>query len=48
MRVLGISIITDKCFPENLKPVTLEEVIAAANKAEPKLTKIIKEVVKRI
>jgi purine-nucleoside phosphorylase len=48
MRVLGISIITDECFPENLKPVTLEEVIAAANKAEPKLTKIIKEVVKRI
>ncbi|HEY6191311.1 MAG TPA: purine-nucleoside phosphorylase [Bacteroidota bacterium] len=48
MRVLGISIITDECFPENLKPVTLEEVIAAANKAEPKLTRIIKEVVKRI
>jgi purine-nucleoside phosphorylase len=48
MRVLGISIITDECFPENLKPVTLEEVIAAANKAEPKLTKIIKEVVKKL
>ena len=48
MRVLGISIITDECFPENLQPVTLEEVIAAANKAEPKLTKIIKEVVKRL
>jgi purine-nucleoside phosphorylase len=48
MRVLGISIITDECVPENLKPVTLAEVIAAANKAEPKLTKIIKEVVKRI
>jgi purine-nucleoside phosphorylase len=48
MRVLGFSIITDECFPETLKPVTLEEVIAAANKAEPKLTKILKEVVKRL
>ncbi len=48
MKVLGISIITDECFPENLKPVTLDEVITAANKAEPKLTRIIKEVVKRI
>jgi len=48
MRVLGISIITDECVPENLKPVTLQEVIAAANKAEPKLTRILKEVVKRL
>ena len=28
MKVLGISIITDECFPETLEPVTLEEVIA--------------------
>ncbi len=48
MRVLGFSIITDECFPDTLKPVTLEEVIAAANKAEPKLTRIFKEVVKRL
>lgn len=48
MRVLGCSIITDECFPDTLKPVTLAEVIAAANKAEPKLTRIFKEVVKRL
>ena len=48
MRVLGFSIITDECFPETLKPVTVEEVIAVANKTEPKLTKIMKEVVKRL
>ncbi|MBI1806631.1 MAG: purine-nucleoside phosphorylase [Ignavibacteria bacterium] len=48
MRVLGISIITDECFPDTLKPVTVEEVIAVANKAEPKLTKIMKELVKRL
>jgi purine-nucleoside phosphorylase len=48
MRVLGMSIITDECFPDTLQPVTVEEVIAVANKAEPKLTKIMKELVKRI
>ena len=48
MKVLGISIITDECFPETLRPVDVEEIIAIANKAEPKLTKIMKEVVKRI
>jgi len=48
MRVLGFSIITDECFPDTLKPVTVEEVIAVANRTEPKLTKIMKEVVKRL
>ncbi|MCI0708125.1 MAG: purine-nucleoside phosphorylase [Ignavibacteriae bacterium] len=48
MKVLGFSILTDECFPDALKPVTLKEVIAVANKAEPKMTAIMKEVVKRL
>ncbi len=48
MQVLGISIITDECFPDSLKPVNVEEIIATATKAEPKLTKIMKEVVRTI
>lgn len=48
MRVFGVSIITDECFPDTLKPVTLEEVIAVANKAEPKMTAILKELVARM
>jgi purine-nucleoside phosphorylase len=48
MNVLGMSIITDECFPDLLKPVTLKEVIAVAKKAEPKMTAILKEVVKRM
>jgi purine-nucleoside phosphorylase len=47
MRCCGMSIITDECFPDTLQPVTVEEVIAVANQAEPKLTKIMKELVKR-
>ncbi len=48
MKVLGISIITDECFPDNLKPVNVEEIIAAAMEAEPKMTLIMKEVIKRL
>jgi purine-nucleoside phosphorylase len=48
MDVFGMSIITDECFPDTLKPVTVEEVIAVANKAEPKLTKIMKELVRSL
>jgi len=48
MRVLGVSIVTDECFPESLKPVNVEEIIAAAVEAEPKMTLIMKEVIKRI
>lgn len=48
LKVLGFSILTDECFPDALKPVSLEEVIAVANKAEPKLTKVMKEVVRRL
>lgn len=48
MKVLGISIITDECFPETLKPVNVEEIIATAMNAEPKMTLIMKEVIKRI
>ncbi len=48
MRVLGFSIMTDECFPDALKPVSLQEVIAVANEAEPKLTAIMKEVVARL
>ncbi|HSP87300.1 MAG TPA: purine-nucleoside phosphorylase [Ignavibacteriaceae bacterium] len=48
MKVLGFSIITDECFPESLKPVNVEEIIATAMAAEPKMTLIMKEVIKKV
>lgn len=48
MKVLGISIITDLCFPDAPQPVSHEIVIKAANEAEPKLTKLVEEVVKEL
>jgi purine-nucleoside phosphorylase len=48
MKVLGFSILTDECFPDSLKPASLEEILKIAAKAEPKMTAIMKDVVKRM
>lgn len=48
MKVLGLSIITDECFPDHLHPVTLQDVLSAAQHAEPIMTDIVKYVVARI
>ncbi|MBI3268522.1 MAG: purine-nucleoside phosphorylase [Planctomycetes bacterium] len=47
LRVLGFSIVTDACFPDALKPANIEEILATANAAEPKLTAIVKGVIRR-
>ena len=44
--VFAISVITDLCFEGNLKALTLEEVIAAAQKAEPHVIHLMRELVK--
>jgi len=41
MRVLGLSIVTDMCLPDCLKPANIDEILATAGKAEPKLRKIV-------
>jgi purine-nucleoside phosphorylase len=43
--VFAVSVITDEGFHEVLEPVSIEDVIRAANKAEPQMTKIIKELI---
>ncbi len=48
MDVLGISVITDECFPDALEPVSLDDVLAAAAMAEPKLTQIMVGVLERL
>jgi len=45
MRVLGISVITDSAVPETLTPTTLEDIIKAANAAQPALTALVRGVV---
>ena len=43
--VFGMSIITDECFPDCLKSVSIEEIIEVSNHAEPKMTAIFKAIV---
>jgi purine-nucleoside phosphorylase len=46
--VAAISVITDIGDPDNLKPVSLEEIIAVAKKAEKKLTLLFKTLIERL
>jgi purine-nucleoside phosphorylase len=48
MRVLGFSIITDECYPDSLQPANVDEIIAVAQRTEPKLTAIMKGVVEQL
>ncbi len=48
MRVLGLSIVTDECFPDALEPVDVEEIIRVAGEAEPQLTELIRRTVRHM
>lgn len=44
--VVAVSVLTDECDPDNLKPVNIPEIIEVAGKAEPKMITIFKELIK--
>ncbi len=44
----AISVITDECDPDNLKPVNISEIIEVAGQADLKLTKVFCEMVSRL
>jgi purine-nucleoside phosphorylase len=44
--VLAISVLTDECNPDDLKPVNIPEIIAVAGQAEPKMITLFKELIK--
>ncbi len=48
MKVLGISTVTDDCYPDSLKPANIEEIIEAAQAAEPKLNTLVQGVLARL
>lgn len=41
LRTVGLSVVTDMCLPDALKPAVVEEIIACANNAEPKLRALV-------
>jgi purine-nucleoside phosphorylase len=48
MKVFGMSVITDLGIREDENTITHEEVLQAANEAEPKMTAIFKELISRL
>lgn len=46
MKVIGCSVLTDECDPDNLVPTSMEEIVAVASEAEPKLTRVFKQIIK--
>ncbi len=48
MKVAGLSIVTDQCLPDALVPADIEHIIAIANGAEPRLTRLVAELVQQI
>ncbi len=48
MRVLGLTIITDSCLPDELEPVDVAKIIQTARGAEPNLASIVRGVAARL
>ncbi len=48
MQVVGFSVVTDMCLPDALKPAVVDEIIATANAAEPKLRALVAGIVGQI
>lgn len=46
--VAAVSVLTDECDPDNLKPVDISEIIAMAEKAEPHMITLFTELIKTL
>ena len=44
----AVSVLTDDCDPDNLKPANFADIVKVANKAEPNLTKLYVELIKQL
>jgi purine-nucleoside phosphorylase len=48
LKTAAISVLTDECDPENLKPVNISEIIAMAGKAEPDMITLFTQLIKSL
>ena len=46
--VSALSVLTDECDPDDLKPVNINEILAMAAKAEPDMITLFTELLKKI
>ena len=47
LRVLAITVVSDACIPEELKPASVEELLRVAAETEPRLTTVLQGVIAR-
>lgn len=48
LKAAAVSVLTDECDPNHLKPVDISEIIAMAEKAEPNMITLFKELIKTV
>ena len=48
LKVAAVSVLTDECDPNNLKPIDIKEIIEIAKKAEPNMITLFKELIKTL
>ncbi|MFH1023410.1 MAG: purine-nucleoside phosphorylase [Planctomycetota bacterium] len=48
LKVLGLSVVTDRCLPDALEPVDIRKILKTAATAEPKLTRLVEAIVRKI
>lgn len=48
LKAAAISVLTDECDPNDLKPVDIDEIIATAKKAEPKMVVLFKQLIQSL
>ncbi len=46
--IVAVSVLTDECNPDNLKPVDIAEIISIAENTEPKMVKLFRELIKKL
>jgi purine-nucleoside phosphorylase len=48
LRVIGVSLISDLCFPDTLEPVDLRKLLRVARAAEPAMTRLLGGMLRRL
>jgi len=46
--IVAVSVLTDECDPDNLKPVNIQEIIEIAGNTEPKMVRLFRELIKTL
>lgn len=46
--VAAVSVLTDECDPDNLKPVDIDDIMAAASKAEPNMIELFMGLIEQL